>query len=125
MSGAALASKLSSIRRIASGITTAAMGTLIQNIHCHGAPSAIAPPTTGPTMVATPVTPPNIPSALARSSLGKRYAQQRHRQRHDKRRPSVLHGGAPINWSASRANAHAAEAIANSKRPVMNSLRRP
>jgi hypothetical protein len=49
--------KLSLICRSTNGIRARPSGTLIQKIHCHASPSAIAPPTTGPLATARPVTP--------------------------------------------------------------------
>jgi hypothetical protein len=68
MSRAALGPKFSSMRRAISGMMTMAIGRLIQKIHCHARPCAKAPPTTGPAMSATPVTPLKIPSSRPRSS---------------------------------------------------------
>ncbi len=63
--------KLSGMRRSASGMAMTPIGTLSQKIHCQAMPSATAPPTTGPAIRASPVTPLNIPNALPRSSRGK------------------------------------------------------
>jgi hypothetical protein len=49
---------------------TTPMGTLSQKIHCHAMPSVTAPPTSGPSAIATPAMPPQAPSARPRFSAG-------------------------------------------------------
>src|SRR5580698_3121256 len=73
-----------------SGMTITPTGKLIQKIHCQAKPSAMAPPATGPAMVASPVTALNIPSALARSSRGN-AALKSAIERHDQRCAGTLH----------------------------------
>ncbi len=46
------------------------IGTLSQKIHCQERPSTIAPPTTGPSATARPLTPPQMPSAMPRRAGG-------------------------------------------------------
>ena len=60
----------SSSRLSASGISASPIGTLSQNTHCHEIPSTTAPPTTGPNAIASPPTPPQIPSASPRRFAG-------------------------------------------------------
>src|SRR5437867_3156605 len=47
------------------------IGTFTQKIHCQAMPWVMAPPSTGPTAAASPVTPPKIPIAQPRRCGGK------------------------------------------------------
>ncbi len=59
------------IRDSTSGIAKNTNGTLIQKIHCHEMPCVTAPPTTGPSSAASPLTLPYTPAAQPRRSGGK------------------------------------------------------
>ena len=52
----------------ASGASTSPIGTLSQKIQCHETPPTIAPPTSGPIAIARPPIPPQMPSARPRRS---------------------------------------------------------
>src|SRR5216684_3256125 len=71
ISRAAIGPKLSRSRVITMTTAISPIGRLIQKIHCHPRPSVMAPPTAGPASTAIPTTPLKMPSARARSSLGK------------------------------------------------------
>ena len=71
ISRAAAGPKLSRSRVITMMMAISPIGRLIQKIHCHPRPSVMAPPMAGPASTATPITPLKMPSARARSSLGK------------------------------------------------------
>ena len=60
----------SSSRASASGASTSPIGTLSQKIQCQETPLTIAPPTSGPSAIASPPMPPQIPSASPRRSRG-------------------------------------------------------
>ena len=118
--------KLSGSTAAPSGITMRPIGTLIQKIHCQATPSAIAPPSTGPLMRASPVTPLEIPSALPRSCGGNARAPERHRKRHHERRPGALDGArCDQPRRRFRTSAHATDAATNSASPATNMRRRP
>src|SRR6266511_1874213 len=55
---------------MASGASTSPIGTLSQKIHCQAIPCVTAPPTSGPSATATPLIPPQAPSATPRFSAG-------------------------------------------------------
>ena len=53
-----------------SGTSTSPIGTLSQKIQCQEMPVTIAPPTSGPSAIARPLIPPQMPSATPRRSAG-------------------------------------------------------
>ena len=65
---------LSASRARASGTSVTPIGTLIQKIQCHEAACTTAPPTSGPSATAIPLTPDQTPSAIPRRSGGKASA---------------------------------------------------
>ena len=60
-------SRDSAIRRSVTTSATMPIGRLTRKIQRHDNPLVIAPPSTGPTATATPVTAPNTPNATPRS----------------------------------------------------------
>ena len=110
--------KLSSIFLSTSGIAARPIGTLSQKIHVQSIPSAIAPPTSGPSATAIPVTALNRPIAVPRFSGGNAALSRV--------RPSVSSSAAPAPWTARAAirkptlgaSALAADAAANRPSPI-------
>ena len=98
-----------------SGMTITPIGKLIQKIHCQARPSAMAPPTTGPAMSASPVTPLNIPSALARSSRGNAALKSAIASGMTSAAPAPWTARAAISAPMLPASAHAAEATTNKR----------
>ena len=70
---------------------TRPIGTLIQKIQCQEMPCTTAPPTSGPSATAIPLTPDHTPIAMPRRSR-ERLGEQRERQRGDDRRARALDG---------------------------------
>ena len=98
---------------------------LIQKIHCQAAPCAIAPPSTGPTMRASPVTPLKIPSALARSCDGNVALKSAIAIGMMSAAPAPWTARAAISHPTLPASAHATEAATNSTSPATNMRARP
>ena len=106
-------------------IATSATGTLIQKIHCHGNQCETAPPTTGPAITASPVTPSRTPIAVPRRlggntdvtivrPIGRMIAP-----------PTPCRARHAINMPTPEANAAPAEPSANTASPIDIVRRRP
>ena len=67
---------LSFSARCAIGTSASPIGTLTQKIQCHEMPSAIAPPTTGPSATPMPATPDQAPIARPRLPSGSESASK-------------------------------------------------
>jgi hypothetical protein len=91
-------------------------GTLIQKIQCQFRSCVTAPPTSGPQAIASPVTPPMMPTTAPRRSGGKAEVSSV--------RPSGIMMAAPMPWKARNvmravlfaARAQAADAAVNRAR---------
>jgi hypothetical protein len=106
-------------------MTIRPIGTLSQKIHCQATPSAIAPPTTGPAMSASPVRPLKMPSAFARSCGGNVALRSAIASGTTSAPPTPCAARAAISHSIVGASAHAADAATKSPRPTANIRRRP
>jgi hypothetical protein len=115
---------LSGMRRRASGMATSPIGTLTQKIHGQARPSATAPPTTGPAIRASPVTPLKSPRAFPRSSRGNAALSSGIASGITRAAPAPWTARAAISHPALPASAHAAEAATNRPRPGTNRRRR-
>ncbi len=124
-SSAAFGPRLSLIRDSTSGIAASPIGTLSQKIHCHARPCVTAPPTTGPATTASPVIPPNRPSAWPRRSGGNAAVSNASATGATIAAPAPWTARAAIRKPTSVDSAHAAEAETNKPSPIANSLRRP
>ena len=101
------------------------MGTFTQKIHSHDSPAAIAPPMTGPPIVASPVTPSRIPIAVPRRSAGKAALTMARASEITKAAPTPCTARAMISVFTSGARAQAAEVSTNAARPAAKRRRRP
>ena len=117
--------KLSAMRRRASGMTRQPIGTLSQKIHCQETPSAMTPPSTGPMISASPVTPLKIPSAFPRSSGGNAALNRAIASGITSAAPAPWTARAAISHAALPDSAHATDAATNSASPATNMRRRP
>jgi hypothetical protein len=117
--------KLSSIHVWASGIRSAAIGTLSQKIQGHETPSTTAPPRNGPRGTASPLTPAKRPSAFGRSWGGKAVLNRASASGITSAAPAPWRTRAAISHPTSGARAHATDATANSANPETNIRRRP
>ena len=106
-------------------MATSPIGTLTQKIHGQARPSATAPPTTGPAIRASPVTPLKSPRAFPRSSRGNAALRSAIASGITRAAPAPWTARAAINHPALLASAHAADAAMNTPRPATNRRRRP
>jgi len=113
------------VRASSGGIASSPIGTLIQKIHCHAIPCVIAPPTTGPTVAASPVTPPYTPSAHPRRSGGNAAFSSASASGMTSAAPAPWTARAAISVPTEGASAHATEARLNNASPAANTARRP
>jgi hypothetical protein len=117
--------KLSFIFVSTSGIARSPIGTLSQKIHCQLMPSTTAPPTSGPAATASPVIALKIPIAAPRFSAGNAALSSARPSGMISAAPAPCAARAPISTPTSGASAAAADAAANTPRPMAKSLRRP
>lgn len=106
-------------------ITTAPAGTLSQKIHGQEMPCTTAPPSSGPSGTASPVTAVNVPSTRGRSAGGNATLSSASATGITMAAPAPWTARAAINHPAPVARAHAADAAVNNPRPAMNTRRRP
>jgi hypothetical protein len=116
---------LSVSRRAASGTSAAPIGTLIQKIQCHEAICTMAPPTSGPSATAIPLTPDHTPMASPRRSGGKASASRVSVSGVAIAAPTPWVARATISRPIDGARAAAAEDTVNSAMPLMNMRLRP
>ena len=117
--------RLSVSTRIATGMSTSAIGTLIQKIQCQESPSTIAPPTTGPSATPRPDTPDQAPIASPRRPSGTASDRSVSDNGMTNAAPSPWSARATISASAVGASAAAAEAAAKIATPRVKIRLRP
>jgi hypothetical protein len=100
-------------------------GTLIQKIHCHEAPSVMAPPMTGPSATPRPAIAPQMPSATPRFSGAVTLASSVSVSGITIAPPSPCTARAAISVSMSGASAAAALAAVKTSSPMPSMRRRP
>ena len=104
----------------------AQIGRLIQNTERQPTVSINKPPTIGPAAIEIPVTPPQMPSALARSCGLTNICEMIDSATGFIIEPPIpCRKRAPINASIVGARLHASEPSANSVSPIWNTRRRP
>ena len=101
------------------------IGRLIQKIHCHPRPSVMAPPMAGPASTATPITPLKMPSARARSSLGKAALNKAIPSGMISAELAPCAARATISATMLLDSAQAMDEAMNSEMPAANRRRRP
>ena len=106
-------------------MTIRPIGTLSQKIHCQSTPSAIAPPTTGPAMRASPVSATEDAERLRALSGGNAALSSAIASGTTSAAPTPCMARAAISQPIVGASAHAADAATNSPRPAANMRRRP
>jgi hypothetical protein len=101
------------------------IGTLSQKIHCQASPCTTAPPTIGPARIASPITPLNTPSTLARRCGGYAVLSRAMACGMSMAAPAPWTARAAISQPIPGASADAADAAVNNPRPATNSRRLP
>jgi len=124
-SSGAAGTRLLGIRVSTSGIVTTAIGTLIQKIHCQAIPCVTAPPTTGPSAAARPVTLPYTPIARPRCCGGNAAFSRLSARGITTAAPTPCKARAATSAPMFVDNAHAADAAANRPSPAAYVPRRP
>ncbi|GAA3155613.1 hypothetical protein GCM10020001_094410 [Nonomuraea salmonea] len=101
-------------------------GMLIQKIDCQPTAPTSAPPTSGPSAMLTPLTPPHTPIALARSRGSvKVFVMIDMATGLSIDPPTACSARAPISQPRLGASEHMSEPSVNSVSPVWNVRRRP
>ncbi|KRB75611.1 hypothetical protein ASE03_16895 [Kitasatospora sp. Root187] len=117
--------RLSCTTASTSGTATMPTGMLIQKIHSQSSPSTTAPPTTGPSAIARPLTADQRPSAKLRIFSGTALESRVSESGMTAAAPKPWIARAAINWPLVSASPQPIEESVNSTMPSVKTLRCP
>ncbi len=106
-------------------MTTAATGRLIRKISRHDQTSTSQPPRNGPTAVATPLSPDQVPIARLRSCGAKLASRIARLPGVSRAAPTPCNAREPMSTGAFGATAAPIDATTNHTTPIAKTRRRP
>jgi len=118
-------SRLSGTRHAVTAMQTMANGTTTKNTARQDTASTSHPPIAGPTAVVSAENPAHVPIAVPRSCSGKEALMSARLPGTRRAPPTPCTARRPTSHSTDGAHPHAADAVANTAVPTMNTRRRP